>query len=137
MLISSRRLAQPLYPWYLTTAGQINVYSNIYTYLQIFEPRYKPIIPIFKSFTIYNLQSFTKVQTNYTYLQIMCPRAHVAKFYGRLQLIRSVWRASKFSVLKIDRNCNIEGLLHHPFWLQLILAPFGHYFSTFEITLFG
>ena len=26
------------------------------------------------------------------------PRAHVAKFYGRLRLIRSVWRASKFSV---------------------------------------
>ena len=21
----------------------------------------------------------------------------------------------------------------YPFWLQLILAPFGHYFSTFEI----
>ena len=62
------------------------------------------------------------------------------KFYqkgSRLQLIRSVWRASKFSVLKIDRNCNIVGLLHHPFWLQLILAPFGHYFSNFEITLFG
>ena len=65
------------------------------------------------------------------------PRAHVAKLYGRLQLIRSVWRASTFSVLKTDRNCYIVGLLHHPFWLQLILAPFGHYFSTFEITLFG
>ena len=26
------------------------------------------------------------------------PRAHVAKFYGRLRLIRSVGRASKFSV---------------------------------------
>ena len=23
------------------------------------------------------------------------------------------------------------GLLHHPFWLQLVLALFGHYFSTF------
>ena len=30
------------------------------------------------------------------------PRAHVAKFYGRLRLVRSVWRASKFSVFKID-----------------------------------
>ena len=29
------------------------------------------------------------------------PRAHVAKFYGRLRLIRSVLRASKFSVLKL------------------------------------
>ena len=65
------------------------------------------------------------------------PRAHVARFYGRLQLIRSVWRASKFSVFKIDRNCSFVGLLHHPFWLQFILAPFGHYFSTFKISLFG
>ena len=30
------------------------------------------------------------------------PRAHVAKFYGRLRLSRSVLRASKFSVLKIE-----------------------------------
>ena len=54
------------------------------------------------------------------------PRAHVAKFYGRLRLIRSVWRASKFSVFKIDSNCDFVGLrvvLHHPFWLQLVLAP--------------
>ena len=29
---------------------QINIYSNIYTYLQIFGPRYKSFIPIFKSF---------------------------------------------------------------------------------------
>ena len=28
-------------------------------------------------------------------------RAHVAKFYGRLRLIRGVLRASKFSVLKL------------------------------------
>ena len=29
---------------------QINIYSNIYTYLQIVGPRYKSFIPIFKSF---------------------------------------------------------------------------------------
>ena len=29
------------------------------------------------------------------------PKAHIAKFYGRLRLIRSVLRASKFSVLKL------------------------------------
>ena len=29
------------------------------------------------------------------------PRAHVAKFYNRLRLIRSVLRVSKFSVLKV------------------------------------
>ena len=28
-------------------------------------------------------------------------RAHVAKFYGRLRLIRSVWRASTFPCLKL------------------------------------
>ena len=28
------------------------------------------------------------------------PRAHVAKFYGRLRLIRIILRASKFAVLK-------------------------------------
>ena len=52
----------------------------------------------------------------------------------KLQCTGKSWpicRASKFSVFKIDRNCNFVGLLHHPFWLQLILALFGHYFSTF------
>ena len=29
------------------------------------------------------------------------PRAHVAKFYGRLRLICSILRASKFAVLKL------------------------------------
>ena len=62
------------------------------------------------------------------------PRAHVAKFYGRLRLIRSVWRASKFSVFEFVWNCNFVGLLHHPFWLQLVLALFGHCFSTFVYT---
>ena len=31
------------------------------------------------------------------------PRTHVAKFYGRLRLIRSVWRASNFCVLKLTQ----------------------------------
>ena len=35
------------------------------------------------------------------------PRAHVAKFHVRLQLIRSVLRASKFSVLKFIENVNL------------------------------
>ena len=65
------------------------------------------------------------------------PRAHVAEFYCRIRLIRSVWRESKFSVFKIDWNCNFVGLLHHPFWLQLVLALFGHYFSTFSCYMFG
>ena len=81
---------------------------------------------------IFNILSFTIYKR-----KTRSHRAHVAKFYGRLRLIRSVWRASKLSVFKIDRNCNFVGLLHHPFWLQFILAPFGHYFSTFKIALFG
>ena len=32
------------------------------------------------------------------------------------------WRASTFSGFKIDWNCNFVGLLHHPFWFQLVLA---------------
>ena len=58
-------------------------------------------------------------------------KAHVAKFFGWHRLIRSVWRASKFSVFKNDWNCNFVRSLHHLFWLQLLSAPFGHYFSTF------
>ena len=45
------------------------------------------------------------------------PRAHVAKSYGRLRLIRSVWRASKLPVYKINWNG------------KFITIPFG--FSLF------
>ena len=38
---------------------------------------------------------------------------------------------------KRSQKDNSLSLLHHPFWLQLILASFDHYFSTFKITLFG
>ena len=63
------------------------------------------------------------------------PRAHVAKFYGRLRLIRSVFkRASKFNVIKINWNCHFEGLLHHLLWLQPVLALFwGHPFQLFKL----
>ena len=40
-----------------------------------------------------------------------------------------VLRASKLSVLKINWNCNFVGLLHHPFWLQLVLALSDHHFQ--------
>ena len=43
----------------------------------------------------------------------------------------------KIFCVKIDRNCNFVGLLHHPFWLELLLALLGHYFSTFSTTFFG
>ena len=37
-------------PHFAPMERQVNIYSNIYTYLQIFGPRYKSFIPIFKSF---------------------------------------------------------------------------------------
>ena len=46
-------------------------------------------------------------------------------FYSRLRLFCSVLRASKFSVFEIEWNCNFVGLLHNPFWLQLIQAFLG------------
>ena len=39
----------------------------------------------------------------------------VAKFYGQLRLIPIVFRASKKSVLEIDKNCSFMGLLHRFF----------------------
>ena len=62
-------------------------------------------------------------------------RSHVAKFYGRLQLIRSVLRAStlNFRVFKIHSNCNFVGKLHHPFWLNLVLAFWGIHFQLFKL----
>ena len=59
------------------------------------------------------------------------PKAHLAKFYCLLRLIGSVWKASKFSVYKIDWKCNFVGFVHHPFWLQLV---FGTFFAiTFQL----
>ena len=55
-------------------------------------------------------------------------RAHVAKFYSRLRLIYSVCRASKFSVFKIDWNCNSVILWVYyaiPFGFSLYLGTFG------------
>ena len=52
------------------------------------------------------------------------PRAHVVKFYSRLRLICCVWRASKFSVFRIDSRRNSVGLLDHPFWLRLVFRHF-------------
>ena len=55
---------------------------------------------------------------------------------------KSCWRASKFSVFKIDWNCKSVGLLHHPFWLCLVFRhlwginfqPFINYFVWLRIT---
>ena len=58
--------------------------------------------------------------------------AFVAKFYGLLWLIRSVWEHQHFP-FKIDWNSYFVGLLQHPFWLQLYLALFGHHIATFKL----
>ena len=49
-----------------------------------------------------------------------------------LQIYRSCSYSINFSVFKINWNCNYVDLLHHPFWLRLVLALFGQYFSTFD-----
>ena len=55
------------------------------------------------------------------------------------QVLRSTsvdsWRfeSINFSVFKIHWNCNIVGLLHHPFWLYLVLPLFWHLFSYFKL----
>ena len=59
------------------------------------------------------------------------PRAHVVKFYGRLRLVRSVLRASKFSVLKLAEIVILWVYYTMPFGFTLFLALFRHHFSTF------
>ena len=58
------------------------------------------------------------------------PRAHVAKFYVRLQLIRSVLRASKFSLLKF-----IEIVILWIYYIAYLLASAS--FGTFVTSLFN
>ena len=56
--------------------------------------------------------------------------AHAAKFYGQLHLIRSVSRASTFSVLKFIEIL-VLGFIRHPFWLQLVFVTLSTFFSYF------
>ena len=58
-------------------------------------------------------------------------------FTNQFSSLCSVLRASKFSVFKLTEIVFLWVLLHHPSWLQLVLALLGHQFSTFETTLFG
>ena len=53
------------------------------------------------------------------------PMAHVAKFYSRLRLICSVWRASKFSVLKLTETVILWVYFTIPFGFNLYLGTFG------------
>ena len=58
-------------------------------------------------------------------VEMKSSRAHVAKFYRRLRLICSVWRASTFSVFKIDWNCNSWVYYTIFFGSVLYLGTFG------------
>ena len=64
------------------------------------------------------------------------PRAHVAKFYDRLRLIRSVWRASKIPVLKLIEIVTFWAYYTTPFGFSLFWHFWAILFSSFETTLF-
>ena len=58
-------------------------------------------------------------------------RAHVAKFYGRLLLIRRVLRASKFAVLKLIENVILWVYYTILIGISLFRHFLGHHYSTF------
>ena len=53
------------------------------------------IAPIFSFKRVFQLDSY-RISTESILKTEKSPRAHVAKFYGRLRLIRGVYTASKF-----------------------------------------
>ena len=61
-----------------------------------------------------------------------CPRAHIAKFCGQLWLIRSVLRASTFSVLKLIEIVILWVYYTIPFGFSLF-RHFGYHIFTFQI----
>ena len=60
------------------------------------------------------------------------PRTHVAKFYGRLRLIRCVLRASIFSVLQLIEIVILWVYYTIPFGFSFF-RHFWHHFSTFKL----
>ena len=74
-------------------------------------------ILLIKSFVKWCIHLSRSLFLNFNYLVSVTavgpkipPRTYVAKFYGRLRLIRSLWWASKFPCFKIHWNCNFVGL---------------------------
>ena len=51
---------------------------------------------------------------------------------NELWSILALW-SIKISCVKIDRNCNFKGSLHHPFWLQLLWALFSIIFQLLQL----
>ena len=64
-------------------------------------------------------------------------RVHVAKFYGRLRLIRSILRASKFSEIKLIEIVIFVGLLHHHLWFKGVSELFEHAFHLCKVLCFS
>ena len=52
---------------------------------------------------------------------------HEISGHRRVTVIRH-----RMILISIDWNCNFVGLLHHPFWLHLVLALLGQYFLLLE-----
>ena len=57
-------------------------------------------------------------------------------YYYYIIIIRSVLKATVFSVLKLIKSVMLWAL-RHLVWLKIVLALLGHYFPSFEITKFG
>ena len=64
-------------------------------------------------------------------------RAYVAKFYGRLRLIRSVLRASHFPCSKLIEIVILWVYYTIPFGCTVFFGTFRHHFSHFLTTVFG
>ena len=65
------------------------------------------------------------------------PRAHVAKFYGRLRLIRSVLRASKFAVLKLIEIVILWVYYTTPFGFSFFRHFWDINFQPFQLLSFA
>ena len=65
---NERTFCNWIYMLFVNMERQINIYSNICTYLQIFVPRYKSFIPIFKSF----VPSFNSFTPRYKWVEDRC-----------------------------------------------------------------
>ena len=73
-------------------------------------------------------------------LEELCRTKYSLKyFFSKPCRPSDLWQNLKMvytSELKSLFYSNFVDLLHHPFWLQLVLALLGQPFSTFESTLF-
>ena len=73
----------------------------------------------------YNSNSFSQLALYTSIHQQICANVQISALW-------LLWSLLKNDIRIMNNNiCNCVGLLHHPFWLELVLALFGHYFSNF------